>query len=260
MNPVCRKIRKDILRISKSSGHGHIPTCFSIVEILFALYEMMKHNPSNPAWEERDLFVLSKGHAALAHYAILAQFGYFPVERIFSFGSFMADFGCHADRFKVPGVEASTGSLGHGIGLAVGMALAFKLKKTDRRVFVVIGDGESNEGTIWEAVMVATNIGLDNLIIIYDNNMSHGRGLQIRNPAERFQAFNCEVVEVDGHDVDVLGPEIAKRGTKVRVVVANTVKGYGCKTFIHDQYAWHRRSPNDSELEILLKELDEETI
>ncbi|MEK6901020.1 MAG: transketolase, partial [Nanoarchaeota archaeon] len=92
------------------------------------------------------------------------------------------------------------------------------------------------------------------------NNMSHGRGLQIRNPAERFRAFSCEVVEVNGHDVDVLGSEIAKKGNKVRVVVANTVKGYGCKTFVQDQYAWHRRSPNDSELEMLLKELDEETI
>ncbi|OGM62430.1 hypothetical protein A3A76_00380 [Candidatus Woesebacteria bacterium RIFCSPLOWO2_01_FULL_39_23] len=260
MIPVCKEIRKEILKISNASGHGHIPTCFSIVEIMYAVYSNMKHYPKNPLWEERDVFLLSKGHAALGHYCTLAKLGYFDIKRVYSFGSFMSDFGCHADRFKVPGIEASTGSLGHGIGLAVGMALAFKLKKTDRRVFVVIGDGESNEGTIWEAVMVATNVGLDNLTIIYDNNMSHGRGLQIRNPAERFRAFSCEVVEVDGHDIDALGPEIAKRGNKVRVVVANTVKGYGCKTFVQDQYAWHRRSPNDSELEMLLRELDEETI
>lgn len=260
MIPVCREIRKDILRISKSSGHGHIPTCFSIVEILFALYETMKHNPSNPAWEERDLFVLSKGHAALAQYAILAQFGYFPAKRIFSFGSFMADFGCHADRLKVPGVEASTGSLGHGIGIATGMALACKIKRSSSRVYTLIGDGESNEGSVWEAVLIAVHRKLNNLTIIYDNNLSHARGLQIQNPGRHFNGFGCEVAEVDGHDPEGLKKALASTGDAVKVVIANTQKGYGCRTLVENQHEWHRKSPNDAEMEILMRELDEKTV
>ena len=252
----CKEIRRDILRIAKASGHGHIPTCFSVVEILYALYDTMTLDPANPHSKNRDLIVLSKGHAALAYYVTLAHFGYFPIEKVYSFGAFMSDFGCHADRFKVPGIEASTGSLGHGIGIATGMALACKITGSPQRVFSIIGDGESNEGTVWEAVLVAVNQNLDNLTIIYDNNLSHERGLQIRNPAEHFRGFGCDVVETSGHDVAALKEILKAKSKAVRVVVANTVKGYGCKTLADNQYAWHRRSPTDAEIEILLKELD----
>lgn len=252
----CKEIRKEILRISNASGHGHIPTCFSIVEVMYAVYNKMKHDPANPKWEERDIFLLSKGHAALGQYCVLAKLGYFDIKKVYSFGSFMSDFGCHADRFKVPGAEASTGSLGHGIGLAVGIALAFKIKKVDRRVFVVIGDGESNEGTVWESVMVAVNLNLNNLTIIYDNNMSHGRGLQITQPGERFRAFGCDVAEVDGHDISKIEAEIEKTSKSPKVIVANTVKGYGCRTLIENQYEWHRKSPNKEQLAQLLEELE----
>lgn len=260
MIPVCKDIRREILKISNKSGHGHIPTCFSIVEILYSIYDTMKHDPKNPSWEGRDIFILSKGHASLAQYCILAKFGYFDIEEVYSFGSFMSKFGCHADRLKVPGIEASTGSLGHGIGLAVGMALALKLKKSDERVYVIVGDGESNEGTVWEAILVATNLDLDNLTIICDYNMSHARGLQVLNPAEKFRSFGCEVADVDGHNIEELKREIVRKGNQVRAIVANTKKGYGCKTFISNQYEWHRRSPSDSELEVLMRELDEETV
>lgn len=256
----CRDIRKNILRIAKISGHGHIPTCFSVVEILYAIYSSIKHDPLNPRWEERDIFILSKGHAALAHYCVLAKFGYFDVKKVELFGSFMSDFGCHADRFKIPGIEASTGSLGHGIGLAVGMALASRIKKTNRSVVTLIGDGESNEGSVWEAVLVAENLRLRNLTIIYDNNMSHSRGLQIHNPVEHFKGFGCHVVEVNGHDVNSLAAEVKNQGPTVKVVVANTKKGFGCGTLINNQYEWHRRSPNDEEYVKLIKELDEEAI
>ena len=151
MDEISKEIRENILRVSNSSGHGHIPTCFSVVEMLRAVYETMRHNPGKPDWAERDIFILSKGHAALGLYCTLAHYGYFPVSDAFSLGAFESRFGCHADRFKVPGVELSTGSLGHGIGVAAGMALAFKLLRNSRRVFVLIGDGESNEGTVWEA-------------------------------------------------------------------------------------------------------------
>jgi transketolase len=260
MIPACREIRKDILRIAKSSGHGHIPTCFSVIELLYAIYGIMRHDPKEPAWEGRDIFVLSKGHASLAHYCILAEFGYFKKGEVDTLGAFESDFGCHADRHKIPGIEASTGSLGHGIGLAAGMALGLKIRKSDRRVFTLIGDGESNEGSVWEAIMVAENLNLFNLTVIYDNNMSHSRGLQIRNPVEHFKGFGCEVAEVDGHDVDALRRELVKRGDRVRVIVAHTIKGRGCKTLQDNHYAWHRKSPNEEEFVSLMEEVGETTV
>jgi transketolase len=260
MIPFCKEIRKDILKIARVSGHGHIPTCFSIVEILCAVYDTIRHDPGNPSWEERDIFVLSKGHGSLAHYCVLARLGYFDIEKVYSFGSYLSPFGGHADRLKVPGVEASTGSLGHGIGMAVGMALALKLKRTDRQVFTVIGDGESNEGSVWEAVMVATNLNLDNLTIIYDNNLSHRRGLQIFNPGERLKSFGCDVAEVNGHDVASLKKAFGRKTRQVKAVIANTKKGFGCPTLVENQYEWHRKSPNDTELELLMKELDAQRV
>jgi transketolase len=260
MTPECKEIRKSILAISRESGHGHMPTCYSVVEILYALYSTIRHNPNNPLWNQRDIFILSKGHAALAHYVVLAEFGYFDIDQVYSFGSFMSDYGCHADRLKVPGIEASTGSLGHGIGLAVGIALAFKIKNNSRKVYTLIGDGESNEGSVWEAIMVATNLNLNNFTIIYDNNMSHSRGLQIHNPAERFKAFGCEVSQVDGHNIEVLKSEIIKQQDKVKIIIANTKKGFGCQTLVDNQYQWHRKSPTDSEFNVLIKELNEAAI
>jgi len=251
MIPACKEIRKDILRISMVSGHGHIPTCFSIVEALYAVYSTLRHD---------DIFVLSKGHGVLALYCVLARFGYFSIEKVYSFGGFLSDFGCHADRLKVPGVEVSTGSLGHGIGVAVGMALGLRLKKSDREVLVLIGDGEANEGAVWEAVMVAVNLKLDNLTIIYDSNLSQLRGLHIPNPAERFRAFGCDVVEVDGHSVDSLKEALSQSGSGVKVIVANTRKGFGCKTLVENQYEWHRKSPNDGEFKKLMEELNAKAI
>ena len=186
MTPFCREIRKNILHASKASGHGHIPTCFSVIEMLCAVYETMKHDPAKPEWPERDVFILSKGHAALGFYAVLAHYGYLKVDELKTYGAFKSRLGCHPDRLKVPGVEASTGSLGHGIGIAVGMALAFRLQDSSRRVFTLIGDGESNEGSVWEAVMVAVNLQLNNLTILLDSNQSQVRSLPIPNPAERF--------------------------------------------------------------------------
>lgn len=256
MIDACKSIRKDILKISECSGHGHIPTCFSVVELLYAVYTSMKHKPQNPHWEERDIFILSKGHAALAHYCVLAHFGYFPIEKVYSFGAFGSDFGCHADRLKIPGIEVSTGSLGHGIGLAVGLALAFKIKKNTRKVFTIVGDGESNEGTVWEALLVADNLKLDNLTVIYDNNMSHARGLQITNPVKKFEAFGCHTIEVDGHNVEDLKAALLFEAKAVKGIIANTVKGYGCRELSDNHYAWHRRSPSEEELSCLLEEIE----
>jgi transketolase len=256
MKEECRKIREEILKISHASGHGHIPTCFSVVEILYAVYDHMRHDPKKPTWRQRDLCILSKGHAALAHYCILAHFGYFPMEKVYTFGAFNSDFGCHADRFKVTGIEASTGSLGHGIGIAVGMALGIKMRKSNRKVYTVIGDGESNEGSVWESLLVADNLGLNNLTVIYDNNMSHSRGLQITEPVKKLQAFGCQSYEVNGHDVEAIKNALVAPQKRPKALVANTVKGFGSKTLSANQYEWHRKSPTDDQLRMLLEEIN----
>jgi transketolase len=258
---ISKEIRANILHISHHSGHGHIPTCFSIVEMLRAVYETMRHDPKKPDWAERDIFILSKGHAALGLYAVLAHYGYFPISDVFSFGTFESSFGCHADRFKVPGVELSTGSLGHGIGVATGMALGFKLSGSSRRVFVLIGDGESNEGTVWEAAMVAANLKLDNLTVLFDNNCSQSRCLPIARPAEKFSSFGFKVISVDGHDLPAIKEALQNFADGApRVIVSHTTKGKGCPSLVSDIFAWHRRSPNKDELKTLLGELNETSI
>ena len=258
MDPRSKKIREDILKISQASGHGHIPTCFSVVELIQGVYDTMNHRCNDPKWQQRDIFILSKGHAALGLYCTLAHAGYFPIEDVYRFGAFHSKFGCHADRSKVPGVEASTGSLGHGIGIAVGVAMGFKIQKSKRRVYTLIGDGESNEGTVWESIMVAANQGLDNLTIIFDDNDSQTRCQPISNPLRRFEAFDCNAVEADGHNLDNLKKafEVAPDG-RPKVIVANTQKGYGCGSLVRDKFAWHRRSPNEDELKKLLEELND---
>ena len=254
MSPAA-SIREQILRIAHASGHGHIPTCFSIVEMLLAVYGVMRHRPQQPDWEERDLFVLSKGHAALAHYCTLAHLGYFSVEEVYRFGLFGSSFGCHADRSKVPGVAVSTGSLGHGIGVAVGMAIALKLDGSRRRVYVLVGDGESNEGSVWEALMVAAHQRLDNLTVLFDNNGSQSRCLPISDPEDKFRAFGCQIHRVAGHDLDALSEALCAPQDRPKAVIADTVKGQGCPTLVKEMFAWHRRSPTDAELEQLLEEV-----
>jgi len=255
MTPAARAIRADIIRVSQHSGHGHIPTCFSIVEMLLAAYGVMRHDPRKPDWPDRDIFILSKGHASLGHYTTLAHLGYFPIAEVYSFGAHLSKFGCHADRLKVPGIEASTGSLGHGIGISVGMALAFKIDRLPRKVFVIVGDGEANEGTVWEAIMVAAHQGLSNLTILYDDNGSQARCMPIPNPAERLAAFGCAVHEVPGHDEGRIAAALAAPAETVKAVVCHTEKGHGCSTLTADMFAWHRRSPKPAEAEMMLEEL-----
>lgn len=256
MTQDCREIRRSILNASRASGHGHIPTSFSIVEMLCAIYETMKHDASNPSWAERDIFILSKGHAALGFYAVLAHFGYFQVEELNTFGAFGSRLGCHPDRLKVPGAELSTGSLGHGIAVAVGIALAFKIQKSSRRVFTLIGDGEANEGSVWEAIMVASHQKLRNLTILLDFNRSQVRSLPMENPAERFIAFGCHTVQVDGHDLSALKTALEARSETTQAIVANTVKGYGCPTLTKNIFEWHRKSPDAEQFSLLMKELE----
>ena len=260
MDTVCHEIRRKILQTSRASGHGHIPTSFSVVEMISAVYDTMRHDPKKPSWDERDIFVLSKGHASLGFYCVLSHYGYIKESELKTFGAFGSRLGCHPDRLKVPGVEVSTGSLGHGISVAVGMALAFKLRGSRRRVYVLIGDGESNEGSVWEAIMVAVNQKLDNLTILYDNNKSQERSLPIPNPAERLGAFGCEVVEVSGHDRKAIAKALKTKQKSVKALVCNTIKGYPCQTLIQNVYEWHRKSPDEAFFQKIMNELDEKAV
>lgn len=256
-DPVCARVRKQILRVSHASGHGHIPTSFSIVEMLVACHSVMKHDPKNPDDPDSDLFVLSKGHGSLAYYCVLSQLGYVEPASVDQFGAHGSAFGCHPDRLKIPGVRVSTGSLGHGIGVAVGMALALRIQKRGNRVFTLIGDGESNEGSVWEAILVAVAQKLDNLTVLYDGNRSQSRCLQIENPAAHFAGFGADVEEVDGHDLKQMEAALRRRTVgKLRVVVCHTRKGAGSATMEKGHHEWHRRSPKPEELTLLQAELE----
>ena len=250
------KIRQQILRAAYESKHGHIPTCFSVVEILQAVYDNMVYDPNRPDWEGRDYFILSKGHAALALYATLATYGFFPTHTLSKFGQYQSPLGCHADRHKVPGVEWGTGSLGHGITAAIGIAMALKQQNKKNQVYVLIGDGESNEGSVWEGLLIAAHQKLNNLTIILDNNRSQERCLPLQNPVDKFKAFGLQTSEVNGHNLDELAKSLLASGKTAKMIVANTIKGYGCPTLVDEVYAWHRRSPNEEELRILQGELD----
>jgi transketolase len=255
MTSAARAAREWAIRCSLKSGHGHLPSSFSMIELTLAAYTVMRHDPAAPGWPERDLFILSKGHASLGLYCVLAQLGYFPPADVEQFGAYLSPFGCHPDRHKVPGVEASCGSLGHGIGIAVGAAMGMRIKRSGRRVFVLIGDGEANEGSVWEAVMVAADQRLSNLSILYDHNRSQTRCLQIPNPTERFSAFGCATVEVDGHDEAEVVAALGAPASTVKVVVGRTVKGHGCSTLEQNFFEWHRKSPSAETCDSLIAEL-----
>lgn len=255
-NPDPRIIRGHIIDCSAASGHGHIPTSFSVVEMILAAHSKMRYFPDHPRQSQRDIFILSKGHAALGYYCCLAALGFFNWEEVKTFGQAGTRFGCHPDRMKCDAVEVSSGSLGHGIGVAVGMAMGFQIRKQANKVFALVGDGESNEGSVWESIMIATDQKIDNLTVLYDHNRSQTRCLQIENPADRFKAFGCETLEVNGHSIPEISDAIAHESPgRPKVIVCRTVKGFGCPTLVEKVFEWHRRSPKGEEVDMLKKEL-----
>jgi transketolase len=254
-------IRKDILKLSKITGQGRLGTDYSVVELIDTVYQHMRHDPNNPSWDDRDIFVLSKGHASLCYYTILAHNGYFSLEEVKTLKKYKSNFGGHLDRLKVLGAEASTGSLGHGIGLSVGMALGLKIQKSDRKVYVLVGDGESNEGSVWEAIMIAVSEKLDNLVIIFDVNQSQTRCLQLNNISGICREFGCRVEEINGHDEsEILDSFNCHTKDKPLVVVANTIKGYPCQTLVDNKFEWHNKVPNEEYYNIFMKELNAKTV
>ena len=253
---ILRNLRKQILEAASRSGEGHVPSAFSILDILWVLYDnVLRIDPSAPFADSRDRFVLSKGHASLGLYAVLAAKGFIAQQELIGFGSLESRLGGHPDFRKLPGVEASTGSLGHGFPIAVGMALGTRINKRDARVFCLIGDGEANEGSVWEAMALAAHHRLDNLCTIIDYNHSTDRALDLGDIGGKALAFGWAVREIDGHNhAAILGALKMRVDGKPLCIVANTIKGHGVPAMEGDP-AWHHRSPTASELATLLASL-----
>ena len=263
LQSIAKVIRRDIVTMLGEAGSGHPGGSLSAADILTTLYfEVMRINPEQPKWPERDRFVLSKGHAAPVLYAALAERGYFEPAELKTLRKLGSRLQGHPDMKKLAGVDMSTGSLGQGLSAANGMALAGKFDKMDYRVYVLLGDGEIQEGQVWEAAMLASHYKLDNLTAFLDYN-----GLQIDGPteevmspgslADKWRAFGWHVLEIDGHDIKQIleSVEKAKETTgQPTLVLAHTVKGKGV-TFMENQVGWHGKAPSEEQVQQALAEL-----
>lgn len=251
-----KDFRRTIITTAATAGEGHIASALSILDILWVLYDrILKFDPHNVEMPERDRFILSKGHASLALYVVLAAKGVFKIEELENFCRFESKFGGHPDCTKVPGVEASTGSLGHGFPMSVGVALGLKIKKSDRKVFTLIGDGECNEGTVWESALLAAHHNLTNCCCIVDHNHSTDRALRVDDLALKFKAFGWQACVINGHDQKEIYKALSCFSvSRPKAIIAETIKGYGCK-IMENNPAWHHKFPNPEELQDILKDL-----
>jgi len=260
---IAKQIRKDILEMITAAGSGHPGGSLSAADIMVALYfHKMKHNPEKPDWPDRDRFVLSKGHACPALYSCLARSGYFPVSKLKTLRKLGSCLQGHPERDRCNGIEASTGPLGQGLSFANGIALAGKLDKKDYKVYVMLGDGEVQEGNIWEAAMASSHYKLDNVIAILDHNRLQidGEVSKVKNIEpidEKFKAFGWHVITIDGHDfnqiIDTL-EQADKIKNKPTMLIANTIKGKGVKC-MENKAEWHGKAPSENELNVCLQEL-----
>jgi len=260
---IARKLRRDIVTMLAAAGSGHPGGSLSAVEILTTLYfKVMHHDPTNPTWPDRDRFILSKGHAAPVLYSTLAECGYFPTADLATLRKLNSKLQGHTDHI-LPGVEMSAGSLGQGLSYGIGCSLAARFDKKSYRTYVLMGDGECDEGQVWEAAMAGPHFKLDNLVAIVDKN-----GLQIDGftkdimnsepMAEKWRAFCSHVIEVDGHDFPQLTEAFEHAATVKRqptAIIARTIKGKGV-SFMENKVEWHGKAPNAAQLEQALKELE----
>ncbi len=245
-----RKLREMVIDAIDGGGRGHLGAAMSLIEIVRVLYDdVLRYHTDDPGWAERDQFILSKGHGCLALYAILADKGFFPEEELLRQCHPDAMLGGHPESHKIPGVEASTGALGHGLPIGVGMALAARIKGRDTRVFVIMGDGEINEGSVWEAALCAAKHGIDNLVAIIDRNKLQSYGptaevLELEPLTDKWCSFGFAVREVDGHDVASLREAFSGlpfEPGKPNLLICHTVKGRGVPEAEHNP-AWHHKS------------------
>ena len=261
LRELAQTVRRLDLEMIARAKLGHIGGDFSVTDILATLYgAVLSVDPEDPQAPERDRLILSKGHTAGALYSTLSQCGFFPASELETFVRPLSPLNGHPNRNKVPGVETNTGPLGHGFPVAVGHALAAKLQGSTRRTFVVLGDGELQEGSNWEAAMTAAHYGLSALTAIVDRNrLQQGAGTeetkQLEPLADKWRSFGFEVRDIDGHDFGQLLSAIGERGTDKPVcVIANTIKGKGV-SFIENRAEWHHKVPNPEQVQIALEEL-----
>jgi len=261
---IAGQVRRDILVMLHEAKSGHSGGSLSSVEIMVALYfYKMKHNPKEPDWEGRDYFILSKGHVCPALYAVMARAGYMPLEELMTLRKFGSRLQGHPHRLKLPGLETSCGSLGQGLSVANGLALALKLDKKPNRVYCLLGDGETQEGQVWEAAMTAAHYQLDNVCAIIDYNNLEIDGfvedvMGIYPVVDKWKAFNWHVHECDGNDMESVMRALDHAGQfkrKPSVIIAHTTKGKGV-SFMEDVDLWHGKVPKSEQLDQALAQLE----
>ena len=265
LTKLANEMRKTVLRMTNRAGAGHVGGSLSEMEILTALYFcVMKIDPKNPQWPERDRFVLSKGHSSPGYYTVLAQRGYFSPELLDNFDNCGSPLQSHPDMHKCPGVDYSTGSLGQGISVALGMAIAAEKLKKSFKVFTLVGDGEAQEGQVWEALMYAAANKVKNIVFIFDANnvqlaSANTAGTDADALIRKLKGFDITTFDTDGNNFTALIPALeeaaAACGSAPAAVVARTVKGKGV-SFMEGNFKWHGIAPNSEELEKALSELD----
>lgn len=274
LKDLARQARAHIVRSIATAHGGHLGGPLSAIDMLVALYfRVMNVRPEEPDWPDRDRFVLSKGHSSIALYTALALRGYFPIDELSTFDAIDSRLQGHPDMTSTPGVDMSSGSLGLGFSGGLGIALGAKHLGKDFKTYVMLGDGECNEGIVWEAAHVAPRYQLDNLVAIVDHNKLqqfgwHGESVAERLPpytgtelVDRWSAFGWEVLEMDGHDMDDILDTMEKAGKtngRPKAIIAHTVKGKGI-SYMENDFTWHSRVPTDEELETAMRELGEES-
>ena len=264
MEAVAKRLRRHIITMTGKAGSGHPGGSLSAVEIVTTLYwKVLRHKPSDPCWSDRDRFILSKGHAAPLLYATLAECGYFPVEELSTLRQMGSCLQGHTDCTVCSGVEMSAGALGQGLSFAIGVALAGRLNSQNYRVYALLGDGECDEGQVWEAAMAAAHFKVDNLLAIVDNNGQQIDGwnrdvMNLEPFNKKWEAFGWHVIEVDGHDfarlIDAFGQAKLIKGQPT-LILAHTIKGKGV-SFMENNPDFHGKAPNPEEVKIALKELE----
>lgn len=257
-----QEIKKMIIRMTYKAQVSHVGAALSVVDILYLLYfDVTDINSDNIEDKNRDVIILSKGHASAALYSVLYYKGLISKNYIENYAINGGELPCHIDKNKSPFFEVSTGSLGHGPSVAVGMALAKKMDKLEGRVYVICGDGECNEGSVWEAIMFAGTHRLNNLTLIIDYNKLQAFGktnevIDQSNIKARFEDFNFDTLEIDGHNLTELSKALRHKSDRPVCIIANTIKGKGV-SFMEDKLEWHYKSPNEEQMLISIKELED---
>ena len=264
LEKMAKRLRRYVITMIATAGSGHPGGSLSATDIVTTLYfKIMRHDPKNPPWPDRDRFILSKGHAAPVLYAALAESGYFPIEELSTLRKLDSRLQGHTDRTLTPGVEMSSGSLGQGLSFGIGVALASRLDGRHYQTYVLLGDGECDEGQIWEAAMFAAHLKVDNLTAIVDKNelQLDGRTCDIMNLqplADKWCAFNWHVLEINGHDIKQI-VQAVKKANKIKgkptVIIAHTIKGKGV-SFMENNVDFHGKAPTPEEAARALKELE----